>query len=103
MFGCSHYGAGCPIGMIISVIAWWLVASALLYFTWNHVVAALTSAKQAKFWHALLVVATLAAFCAPRMMCKGKHGWKKGCPGYKGAIEAPIKVQSESEGVRRIR
>lgn len=60
---------------------WWVGASALLYFSWNKVVATLTTAKQAKFWQALLIVATLAAFCAPRYcMKKGRYGGSQNPP-----------------------
>lgn len=64
-------------------VGWWLVASTLLWATWNHVVAALTKAKKAKIWQALLLVATLCALGAPRVMMRhhggcGQHHCEKG-------------------------
>lgn len=63
---------------------WWLVASVLLWLTWNHVITAFTKLKPAKIWQALLFVATMAVLCGP--MRKGHHcmssmaGHKADCP-----------------------
>lgn len=55
-------------------LAWIGVTSLLLYYTWNKVVAAMTTLKKVKFIQSLLVVATIFVFCAP---CFYK-GYKKG-------------------------
>jgi hypothetical protein len=73
MVACILSPHGCWVLCLLSVVGWWLVASGLLFFTWNKVIAALTSAKQARFWQALLVVATLFVFCVPRYMAQRGH------------------------------
>jgi len=67
-------GAGCPLYSaagrwpfcLISCIAWLLLASLLLYFTWNNVIGSLFKVKKAQYWQALLLVTTILVFCAPR-------------------------------------
>jgi hypothetical protein len=58
-------------------LAWLLVSSGLLMLTWNKVVAAMIKVKSAKYWQALLLVATLSVFCAPRYFMHCGHA--KGC------------------------
>ncbi len=67
---------GCAGKCAAFFVGWWLLSSALLFVSWNHVVATLTNVKKAKFWQALIVVATMAAFCAPKC---GHWGRSKSC------------------------
>lgn len=87
MFGTEYAGKYWGYFIVCSV-TWWVVASLLLFLTWNKVVAVIANIKTVKFWHAMLVVATLAVFCAPRYYGKkhfrgGHHGYGKyqKCPG----------------------
>jgi len=79
-----HTGySGCWFTAIGCVLLWWFVASALLFYTWNRVIASLGNVKKATFWQALLLVATLSVFCAPRYLSRG-HGFSGmygGCSG----------------------
>lgn len=54
-------------------VAWWLIASALLFATWNKVLVPLFAFKKGKFWQALLLLTTVIVLCIP---CASK----KGCP-----------------------
>ena len=63
----------CWVTCLFMFLGWWLLASALLFFTWNKVIAALAPVRSAKFWQAVLVVATLVAFCGPRYVMKYKR------------------------------
>lgn len=51
--------------IVPAIIIWWLVASALVMFTWNHVVTAVTSTKRMHYRHAMLLVFTLGILCGP--------------------------------------
>ena len=77
---CSSGGGCSMICCILWGLGWWLVASLLLSFCWNKVVTALVTVKEMKFWHALIIVATLAILCWG--MC-GKCGSKMSC-GHRG-------------------
>ncbi|MES2503375.1 MAG: hypothetical protein V4534_00680 [Myxococcota bacterium] len=46
-------------------VLWWLFASMLVFYTWNKVITAVTPATRMQFGHALLLVFTLMALCAP--------------------------------------
>ena len=61
--------------MLGCVIGWWLLVSALLFVTWNKVIVMLAGLKKVRYWHALLVVATLCAFCLPHHY-KKHHSWR---------------------------
>ena len=61
---------------VIICIVWWLVASTLLFFTWNKVIVFLTGLKEVKLWQALLFVATIAVFCYPKKYGR-HHRWMK--------------------------
>lgn len=75
-------GGTCWLSCILLCAGWLLVSSALLYYSWNKVVCALTSMKKVKYWQPLLVLATISVLCMPCM--QRKHGCcnaKKGeCP-----------------------
>ena len=51
--------------LLPAIIIWWLVASVLVMFTWNHVVTAVTTAKTMHYRHAMLLVFTLGILCGP--------------------------------------
>jgi len=90
---------------IVCLAIWAVVTSTLLFFTWNEVIAHVTKLKKIKFIHAILVIATLAALCAPKFYAKmrmkhhsshyksGKHecshykGDKSQCPYHKKNIK----------------
>ena len=57
---------------------WWLLASLLLFYTWNKVVVALFGTKQVKIGQVLLLLATLCILVLPCkvMMLKYHHGYK---------------------------
>ncbi len=65
--------------------AWWIIAAVLLYFSWNKVVADILQVRPGKFWQALLVVLTLAVFCAPHHWEHSRCGSCKGWEGHQGA------------------
>lgn len=48
--------------------AWWLLASIMLWFSWNKVVARVSSLGVMKLWQALLLVLTMIVFCGPHHM-----------------------------------
>ena len=62
---CAH-GSHCWGCSIIIGIVWWLISSGLLFLTWNKVIATFAKVKPAKYWQALLLVATIGSFCFPR-------------------------------------
>lgn len=67
-------------------LAWWGVASALLYMTWNRVIVVLFKYPKAKWWHSFLVLATLAVLLLPCRTGGKCHGGK--CPlEHHGAAE----------------
>lgn len=70
---------GCSIWMILGCVGWLILTSILVYFTWNKVIKnQFKSLKEVPFWHALLFMTMIAAFCCPRyMMKRGKY--KKNC------------------------
>ncbi len=49
-------------------LVWWLVASVLVYYTWNRVVTKVINVRPVGFWGAFLFVATLAVLCGPSKM-----------------------------------
>jgi hypothetical protein len=61
------YGVTCWLTALAFFLAWWLLASALLWLTWNRVIGGVAKVKQAKFWQALVLVATLCVFAVPRL------------------------------------
>jgi len=79
MNGCWDCSPGCWAICIFCAIGWWLIASGLLLWSWNSVVAAIANVKKIKYWHALLVVLTLAVLCGPLFCgghaCRGKQ-WR---------------------------
>ncbi|MEI6806189.1 MAG: hypothetical protein WCK49_06740 [Myxococcaceae bacterium] len=60
---------GCCSGWVFfavfAVIAWWLIASAIVYFTWNRVITEVTSAKSMHYVHALWLVFAITILFAP--------------------------------------
>ena len=64
--------------MMLLGIAWFVAASALLWLTWNHVIAVLFKAQKAKLVHAILVVGTLVIFLTPRWYMH--RSMMRGCP-----------------------
>jgi hypothetical protein len=72
--GCTH---GIGWWKVLVCVVWWLVASTLLFFTWNKVIVFLTELKAVKLWQALLFVATVAVLCYPRKYGRSHHGIKK--------------------------
>lgn len=67
---CSYGSSTCWISMVAMYLGWWLLASALLTFTWNKVIAHLTKVKPVLYWQSLLFVATLSVFIVPRAYWK---------------------------------
>ena len=57
-------------------VLWWLFASMLVFYTWNHVIVSVTSAKKMQFLHAMLLVFTMMALCAPH---HAQNSWQGGC------------------------
>jgi hypothetical protein len=72
------HASGYCWGKLLIFTGWWLIASALIFFSWNKVIAVLFKMKQAKYWQALLVIATLSIFCAPKYFGKGHYGKRSG-------------------------
>jgi hypothetical protein len=72
------YGNGCCIMSIVMFLVWWLVAAALLWMTWNRVIASLTKVKAVKYWQALLFIATMCALVAPRAYMMKKMACMRG-------------------------
>jgi hypothetical protein len=76
-------GHHCWVGAVLVGLAWWLVASGLLTLTWNKVVCAFAKTKQARYWQALLLVATVCVLCLPRHYMQRRQmmhcGWGHGC------------------------
>jgi len=74
-------------------VAWFLVASGMVFLTWNRVVAELLSLKKAKFWQAVLVVGTCVVLCGPKTMMQRKHyGHGKCC----GKASCPLERGSHT-------
>lgn len=74
------YGPGCWVTASLIVIAWWLIASALLWMTWNKIIVAMTKAKAAKYPQALLLLATISfVICLPKWYSKRHHGYGGRC------------------------
>lgn len=77
--------------MWVCGLIWYVVASLLLFVTWNKVMTVVAKAKAVKWWHAFLFLGTVIVLCTPciksRMHCGhcavdgGKH-----CP-YDGAAK----------------
>jgi hypothetical protein len=80
--------------MLLMYVGWWIIASILLFFTWNKVISFISSWKEVKFWQVLLFVATVSFFCSSKkhMGCHKKSCYKT-C--HKG-IQAPAQ-QAPSE------
>jgi hypothetical protein len=68
---CGNCSPGCWAICIVCAIGWWLIASGLLFLSWNSVVAAIANVKKVKYWHALLVMITVAVMCGP-LFCGGR-------------------------------
>ncbi len=76
--------------MVAYCVGWWLIASVLLWLTWNRVVAALTKVKPAKFWQAALLLLTVCSLCAPLYWAR-KHSCGHGGGGNEPcAYEKPV-------------
>jgi hypothetical protein len=73
------YGSGCLLTSIGMFVVWWLAAAILLWQTWNKVIGAVTKVKPVKPWQTLLLVATIAVFCAPRWMAHQGFGSHADC------------------------
>jgi hypothetical protein len=59
---------------------WWFLASGLIWMTWNRVIGAVVKVKPAKYWQALILVATLVVFAAPRFyLMKAGCAHRAGC------------------------
>ncbi len=75
-------------------VCWWLIASALLWKTWNLVIVPMTKLKSGKYTQALLLIAAISfVFCLPRWysrhhggcaMHSGCHHEGKGCCEHEG-------------------
>ncbi len=97
---CTHYS--CLYGFSIG-LTWFLISSALLFFTWNYVVTEFTKMKKAKYWQALLVVATICIFCMPRAYMRNRcyhqnsccHHMSKG--GMSSGSECPYSGKDDSD------
>lgn len=46
-------------------LVWWLVASFLLFWSWNKVVSPILGTKEAKYWQAMIFVLTTLVLCWP--------------------------------------
>ena len=66
----SHCGFQWCLVSVALFFVWWLVASTLLWLSWNRVICAMVKMKPAKLWQSLLLVATLAAFVLPCSLMK---------------------------------
>jgi len=83
---CGH--GPCAVTMIAFALGWLLLASTLVWLSWNRVIAQLTKVKQLRFWQPMLVIATVAVLVGPWCAMKGKrhcgdhHGCEKSenCP-----------------------
>ncbi|MBL4818504.1 MAG: hypothetical protein JKY15_04635 [Deltaproteobacteria bacterium] len=73
--------------IVPTAAVWWLIASALLFYTWNEAISKVTSARKIQFKHALLLVITMAVLCAPSYM-RGFCG-KGGCPRVMQMMKTP--------------
>lgn len=60
--------------MLVGTVVWLLLGSALLFYTWNTVVADLLNCKKASFQQALLFLVTMAVLCAPKHMMMNHMG-----------------------------
>lgn len=98
---CS-FGPGCCLVSLGLFVIWWLLASSLLWFTWNRVVAELFKVKEAKWWQALVLIATVMVLAAPCCMMRNRsmrgccpiHDSmnKEDCPYAKAGSEAPAET-----------
>ena len=79
MNGCWDCSLGCWASCILGAIGWWLIASALLFLSWNRVIAAIANVKKVKYWHVLLVVLSLAVLCAPLCWRGDRCEVRRGC------------------------
>ncbi len=66
-------GIACIFTCIFIGLGWLLLASLLLMVSWNTVVVALANVKKTKFWHALIIVLTIAVLFGP-LCCGGACG-----------------------------
>jgi hypothetical protein len=85
---------------IVIVVAWWLISSGLLYHTWNKVVRAVAKVSSVKYWQALLFVATVVAFCAPKHFIEHRgfgHGCHHCCHGGEGKGDCPYAHDGDEE------
>jgi hypothetical protein len=77
-------GPSCIATCIGIALAWLLVASGLLFLTWNRVVGAVAKVKPVKYWQALLFLVTVGVLFAPCAAMKKRHGCGAGhgqsCP-----------------------
>lgn len=74
------------------VLGYVVVGSFLLMQTWNKVVTHLSTFKSVSFKQALLVAATMAFFCLPKMMMHHGncgHGAGKSCPYPQHGAQTP--------------
>jgi len=80
---------------LVCILLWWAVASFLLFLTWNKVIVLVANLKAVKFWHALLVVATISVFCLPQYAKRGHRGWHHGKGKYSKQYKCPGGAQWE--------
>lgn len=70
MTNTCNFGGSCWLTCAGIFVVWWLLASGLLFLTWNKVIGGLFKTKPAKYWHALLLIATICCLCLPRAYVK---------------------------------
>ena len=80
---CNYGQMGCAIHSLITV-GWLLLASGLLWATWNRVFKTVFGAKSVKYWQVLLALVTVVVLALPamHMHMRMKHdcGSKQPCP-----------------------
>ena len=61
--------------MVGFAILWWVIASGLLFVTWNRVLVGLFKLGKVKWWQPFLVVLTVCVLAAPcALKHRGSHG-----------------------------
>lgn len=83
--GCCHGAGKDPIMFVVGLLVWFALATYLLFYTWNTVLAPVFSFKKVKPIQALLVLVTLTVLCAPKHFMGHHMGCNKmGCHHEKG-------------------
>lgn len=73
------------------VILWWLFTSMVVYYAWNHVIVAVTSARAMQFKHAFILVFALTWLAAPH---HAQGHWKKCCKDRMMQQDMPMEMSA---------